>query len=146
MIRHYLNRKATFAACPILTEDAVPAYLSNGEVPAGTDYHPIPPGKIVRRGGFWLRPNSRFSAEVTIFLISTDPFVMSADAVQDQGERKYQPPLPRTLLCYFSRQANSMYLGTLCEDTLTLHPLMDGHYPPLKISDLEFIGRVIAAI
>lgn len=69
------NLEASRAACPILNDDQIDAYLSRGDVPTGTAYIEVPPTKLIRQRGFWLRPHHRMHHIAALFLIITDVYI-----------------------------------------------------------------------
>lgn len=136
------NLDARYTACPILDDDQIEAYLSRGDVPTGAAYIEVPPTKVVRKRGFWLRPHHRMHHAATLFLISTDVYAMNED---DHAERRDQ------IYCYRSVRATTAYLGRV--ETLdcrhkTLSPLIEGLHDPLDIQacSLVYVGRVISAM
>lgn len=48
MMQVMRNLAASRAACPILDDDQIEAYLSRGDVPTGAAYLEVPPTKVVR--------------------------------------------------------------------------------------------------
>lgn len=72
------NLAASRAACPILDDEQIAAYINRGEVPTGAAYIEVPPTKIIRQRGFWLRPNHRMHHTAALFLISTVWFMSAA--------------------------------------------------------------------
>lgn len=142
MMKLMRNMDACRIACPILDDAQIEAYLSRGDVPNGAAYIEVPPTKIVRQRGFWLRPHHRMHHTAALFLISTDVYAMNED---DHAERRDQ------IYCYRSVQANTAYLGRV--ETLdcrhkSLSPLIEGLHDALDVQacSLVYVGRVIAAI
>lgn len=136
------NQERCYAACPILHDEQIEAYLNSGEVPTGAAYLEVPQTKVVRQRGFWLRPHHRMHHTATLFLISADVYAMNAD---DHADRRDQ------IYCYRSQTAQTAYLGRVeevdCRHT-TLSPLIEGLHDPLHIQscNLVYVGRVISAM
>lgn len=142
MMKLMRNIDACRIACPILDDAQIEAYLSRGDVPNCAAYIEVPPTKIVRQRGFWLRPHHRMHHTASLFLISTDVYAMNED---DHAERRDQ------IYCYRSALANTAYLGRV--ETLdcrhkSLSPLIEGLHDALDVQacSLVYVGRVIAAI
>lgn len=136
------NFDACASACPILDDEQIEAYLNRGDVPTGAAYLEVPPTKVVRQRGFWLRPHHRMHHTAALFLISTDVYAMNED---DHAERRDQ------IYCFRSATAKTAYLGRIDEMDcrhITLSPLIKGLHDPLDIQacSLVYVGRVIAAI
>lgn len=136
------NQERCYAACPILHDEQIEAYLNSGEVPSGAAYLEVPQTKIVRRRGFWLRPHHRMHHTAALFLISTDVYAMNED---DHAELRDQ------IYCYRSQRANTAYLGRVEEADCrhkTLSALIEGLHEPLDIQacNLIYVGRVISAM
>ncbi len=142
MIRVMRNNQKTRSGCPVISDAHIAAYLSDGELQADTEYLEIPPGKIVRQHGFWLRPQHRMHHTAVLFLISTDVYAMNVDEHAEQRDQIY---------CYRSPQAKTAYLGRV-EHVSNEHriftPLIEGLHDPLDIDEagLLYVGRVIAAL
>lgn len=138
---HGKNPRACYSACPILTDQEIAPYLAKGQIPANPEYLEVPPGKVIRKRGFWLRPSVRMHHAAVLFLVSTDVYAMNED---DHAELREQ------IYCYRSPQANTAYLGRAEEVNCchrTLFPLLEGLHDPLDIQAyrLVYVGRVIAA-
>ncbi|WP_326430380.1 hypothetical protein VQ574_20815 (plasmid) [Stutzerimonas frequens] len=136
------NSDRTYSGCPIISDADVPAYLMDGHLPGGVEYQEVPPGKVVRKRGFWLRPSHRMHHTANLFLISTDVYAMNEDEFALQRDQIY---------CYRSPANATVYLGrivNITEDRRLLAPLLDGLHEPFDIDDtgLVYVGRVIAAI
>ena len=136
------NMDACRTACPILDDEQIEAYLSRGDVPTGAAYIEVPPTKVVRQRGFWLRPHHRMHHTAALFLISTDVYAMNED---DHAERRDQ------IYCYRSPEADTAYLGRVELDDRgrrILTPLMYGLHNSfdIEVVGLAYIGRVISAI
>ena len=137
-----LNINACRAACPILDDEQIEAYLSRGDVPIGAAYIEVPPTKVVRKRGFWLRPHHRMHHAAPLILISTDVYAMNED---DHAERRDQ------IYCYRSSGTDTAYLGRVELDERgrrTLTPLMYGLHDPFEVeaAGLTYVGRVISAL
>jgi hypothetical protein len=134
------NHDKTHGTCPVLSEADVSAYLRDGTCPDEVEYPAIPIGKIVRKRGFWLKPRFRFHAAANCFLISTDVYSMNTDEYENERDQAY---------CYIADAVQTMYIGTIHRKSSTervLNPLLEGQFPPLRVDELRYIGRVIAAI
>lgn len=137
------NRDRTYSGCPVLTlATQIAPYLDDGAVPGNVEYLAVPPGKVVRKRGFWLRPSYRIHHSATLFLISTDMYAMNAD---DFYERRDQ------IHCYLSHKTGTAYIGRGAqadESQQLLHPLLPDLHQPLDIqlNELAYVGRVISAI
>jgi hypothetical protein len=136
------NLDVCYTACPILDDEQIEAYINRGEAPTGAAYIEVPPTKVIRQRGFWLRPHHRMRHTAALFLISTDVYAMNEDDHAERRDRIY---------CYRSAHANTAYLGRV--ETLdcrhkSLSPLIEGLHDPLDIQacSLVYVGRVIAAI
>lgn len=142
MIRVMRNNERTSTGCPVIRDDQIAEYLADGKFPAEAEHLEVPPGKIVRQRGFWLRPHHRMHHTAMLFLISTDVYAMNADELAEHRDQIY---------CYRSPKANTAYLGRV-EHVSNEHriftPLIEGLHEPLDIqeSGLLYVGRVIAAI
>lgn len=142
MIRVVRNKHRTRSGCPVISDAHIAAYLADGELLDDAEYLEIPPGKIVRQNGFWLRPHCRMHHTAILFLISTDAYAMNVD---DHAEYRDQ------IYCYRSEKANTAYLGRV-EHVSAQHrvftPLIEGLHEPLDIQEagLIYVGRVIAAL
>ncbi|WP_459705644.1 hypothetical protein [Stutzerimonas marianensis] len=117
-------------------------YLDHGAVPGNTEYLEVPPGKVVRKRGFWLNPGYRMHHIAMLFLISIDVHAMNTD---DFCERRDQ------IHCYLSHKVGTVYIGRVehtDESQQLLHPLMPDLHEPLNIqlNELAYVGRVISAI
>jgi len=142
MMQVMRNLAASRAACPILDDEQIEAYLHRGDVPTGAAYIEVPPTKIIRHRGFWLRPHHRMHHTAALFLISTDVYAMNEDEHAGRRDQIY---------CYRSTQANTAYLGRVDEVDCrhkTLSPLIEGLHDPLDIQacSLVYVGRVISAM
>ena len=63
------NQQRSYAGCPILSsQDQIDHYLELGAVPGDVEYLAVPPGKVVRRRGFWLKPGYRAHRTAVLFL------------------------------------------------------------------------------
>jgi len=137
------NRERTYSGCPVLTlATQIAPYLDHGAVPGNAEYLEVPPGKVVRKRGFWLNPGYRTHKSAMLFLISTDVYAMNAD---DFCKRRDQ------IYCYFSHKTRSAYIGRTKqagEVMQLLHPLLPELHEPLNIQlhELAYVGRVISAI
>lgn len=136
------NNDRTYSGCPILTDQEIAPYLAKGQIPANPEYLEVPPGKVIRKRGFWLRPSARMHHAAVLFLVSTDVYAMNED---DHAELRSQ------IYCYRSPSSDTAYLGRIDEvadGKRALLPLMPGLHGPQVIedSDLMYVGRVIAAI
>lgn len=137
------NRERTYSGCPVLTlVTEIAPYLDHGAVPCNTEFLEVPPGKVVRKRGFWLRPGYRVHHTAMLFLISTDVYAMNVD---DFYERRDQ------IHCYLSNKAGTAYIGRVehaGESQQLLHPLLPDLHEPLEIqlNELAYAGRVISAI
>lgn len=142
MIRAMRNPKRTYSGCPVLSDNDIARYLATGELSGNPTYLEVPPGKVIRQRGFWLKPGARMHHTATLFLVSTDVYAMNED---DHAELRKQ------IYCYRSPKSNTAYLGSIekvTADQRALVPLMPGLHEPLLIegSDLVYVGRVIASI
>lgn len=142
MIRVMRNNQKTRSGCPVISDSHIAAYLADGKLLEGVEYLEIPPGKIVRQRGFWLRPQHRMHHTATLFLISTDVYAMNVD---DHAEHRDQ------IYCYRSPKADTAYLGRVeqvSQDHRIFTPLIEGLHEPLDIDEtgLLYVGRVIAAL
>ncbi len=145
MLANMRNHEKTYSACPVLSDNSVQAYLRSGELPADTRHIGVPATKIIRNRGFWLNPSYRCHTEATVFLVSTDVYAMNADdlaAVRSQ------------IFCYYSESAKTHYIGRIqsadtdavdSATTKTLAPLIPDLHSPIPLSDLLYVGRIIAA-
>ncbi|WP_242411200.1 hypothetical protein [Pseudomonas knackmussii] len=120
----------------------ISSYLDNGAVPANAQYLPVPPGKVVRKRGFWLHPGYRMHHTAVLFLISTDVYAMNADDFYERRDQFY---------CYLSHKAGTAYIGRVeqaGESQQLLHPLMPDLHEPLdvQLDGLTYVGHVISAI
>jgi len=137
------NRERTYSGCPVLTlVTQIASYLDHGAVPCNTEFLEVPPGKVVRKRGFWLNPGYRIQHTAMLFLISTDVYAMNVD---DFYERRDQ------IHCYLSHKAGTAYIGRVehpGESQQLLHPLLPDLHEPLDIqlNELTYVGRVISAI
>ena len=137
------NSDRTYSGCPIIQDADIEAYLKDGVLPGNTEHQAVPPGKVVRQRGFWLRPNHRMHHAANLFLISTDVYAMNVDDFAAQRDLIY---------CYRSPATRTAYLGrveTVGEEKRRfLSPLLSGLHDPFDIeaSGLVFVGRVIATI
>lgn len=137
------NRDRTYSGCPVLAlATQIAPYLDNGAVPGNVEYLEVPPGKVVRKRGFWLSPGYRIHHAAVLFLISTDMYAMNAD---DFYERRDQ------IHCYLSHKTGTAYIGRVeqaGESQQLLHPLLPDLHAPLDIqlNELAYVGRVISAI
>lgn len=142
MIRVMRNNQKTRSGCPVISDAHIAAYLADGELQENTEYLEIPPGKIVRQRGFWLRPQHRMHHTAVLFLISTDVYAMNADEHAEHRDQIY---------CYRSPKADTAYLGRVeqvSRDNRIFTPLIEGLHEPLVIEEagLLYVGRVIAAL
>lgn len=137
------NRERTYSGCPVLTlATQIAPYLDHGAVPFNAEFLEVPPGKVVRKRGFWLNPGYRMHHTAMLFLISSDMYEMNVD---DFYERRDQ------IHCYFSHKAGTAYIGRVehpGESQQLLHPLLPDLHEPLNIqlNELAYVGRVISAI
>lgn len=137
------NRQRTYSGCPVLTlATQITPYLLEGAIPGNVEYLEVPPGKVVRRRGFWLNPGYRVHQTAVLFLISTDVYAMNTD---DFYERRDQ------IHCYLSHKAGTVYIGRVepvSETQRRLHPLLPDLHEPLdvQLDGLTYVGRVISAI
>jgi len=134
VIKHVRNHNATYASCPVLSDNEALHYLARGEIPSGAHYLEVPPGKIIKSRGFWLNPTNKMHHAANAFLISTNAPTLNPD---DIAERK-------PVLCYRSQVDPTFYLGY--KQGAYLEPLTEGHYPPIPLSRLTYVGHVIASI
>lgn len=142
MIRVMRNQQRTYSGCPVIADGHIAAYLADGELPGDPEYLEIPPGKVIRQRGFWLRPGTRMHHTAMLFLVSTDVYAMNVDEHAEHRDQIY---------CYRSPKTNTAYLGRVEQVTNEhrfLSPLMPGLHDPLDIegAGLVYVGRVIAAI
>lgn len=142
MNRVMRNSDRTYSGCPIITDVDIEAYLKEGHLPGGVEYQEVPPGKVVRQRGFWLRPGHRMHHTANIFLISTDVYAMNVDDFAAQRDQIY---------CYRSPANKTAYLGrveSVSDQHRFLTPLLEGLHEPFDIegTGLVYVGRVIAAI
>lgn len=142
MIRAMRNLQRTYSGCPILSDDDIAKYLSKGELPDNPSYIEVPPGKIIRQRGFWLRPRARMHHVATLFLVSTDVYAMNED---DHAAIRKQ------IYCFMSPSCRTVYLGSIekvTDEHRVLSPLIPGLHDPLLIenTDMVYVGRVIASI
>jgi hypothetical protein len=136
------NSDLTYSGCPIITDADIEAYLKEGHLPGGVEYQEVPPSKVVRQRGFWLRPGHRMHHTANIFLISTDVYAMNVDDFAEQRDQIY---------CYRSPANKTAYLGRVesaIDQRRVLTPLLEGLHEPFDIeaTGLVYVGRVIAAI
>ncbi|NWL76777.1 hypothetical protein DM872_07950 [Pseudomonas taiwanensis] len=137
------NRERTYSGCPVLTMTTqIAPYLDEGAVPGNVEYLEVPPGKVIRKRGFWLKPGYRVHHTAVLFLISTDVYAMNTD---DFYERRDQ------IHCYLSHRASTAYIGRVervGESQRLLHPLLPDLHEPLdvQLDGLAYVGRVISAI
>ena len=136
------NRERTYSGCPVVMATQIGPYLDQGAVPSFAEYLEVPPGKVVRKRGFWLNPGYRMHHTAMLFLISTDVYAMNVD---DFYERRDQ------IHCYLSHKAGTAYIGRVehaGESQQLLHPLLPDLHEPLDIqrNELAYVGRVISAI
>ncbi len=142
MNRVMRNSDLTYSGCPIITDADIEAYLKEGHLPGGVEYQEVPPSKVVRQRGFWLRPGHRMHHTANIFLISTDVYAMNVDDFAEQRDQIY---------CYRSPANKTAYLGRVesaIDQRRVLTPLLEGLHEPFDIeaTGLVYVGRVIAAI
>lgn len=136
------NRERTYSGCPVLTmAEQIAPYLEMGAVPGNVEYLAVPPGKVVRKRGFWLRPGHRMHHAAMLFLISTDVYAMNADDLSELRDQIY---------CYRSPKTQTAYLGRIenVAESRLFKPLLDGLHEPFDIdaTELVYVGRVISAI
>lgn len=136
------NQERTYSACPILGDEQIECYLNSGELPRGVCYMAVPQSKVVRKRGFWLRPNHRTHHTAMLFLISTDMHAMNVDDLAEQRDQIY---------CYRSPNSGTAYLGRVDEvesRRKVLSPLIEGLHQPFDIQapGLVNVGRVISAV
>lgn len=142
MNRVMRNRERTYSGCPVISDGDIVAYLKDGHLPATAEHLEVPPGKVVRQRGFWLRPGHRMHHSAHLFLISTDVYAMNADDFAEHRDQIY---------CYRSPVNNTTYLGRVeevNEHHSFLTPLLPGLHEPfdLEATGLAYVGRVIASI
>ncbi len=64
------NRDRTYSGCPVLTlATQITPYLDDGAVPGNVEYLEVPPGKVVRKRGFWLSPGYRIHHAAVLFVV-----------------------------------------------------------------------------
>ncbi|MCV0332918.1 hypothetical protein KUC52_29200 [Pseudomonas aeruginosa] len=136
------NQQRTYAGCPVLTSaEQIAPYLEGGAVPGNVEYLEVPPGKVIRRRGFWLKPGHRMHHTAMLFLVSTDAYAMNVDDLSELRDQIY---------CYRSQAANTVYLGRVenVAESRLFTPLLDGLHEPFDIdaAELVYVGRVISAI
>lgn len=137
------NTEMTYSACPVIGDKAVRAYLSTGAVPPGAHYQDVPPNKVIRQRGFWFVPSYRAHAVASLFLISTDVYAMNADQFEAVRAQEF---------CYYSEKSGIHYLGSVSdhepdfEGVRVLMPMTPDQHPPILLSDLVYVGRVISAM
>ena len=141
MIKVATNKEATYGACPILNDASVLKYLSSGTLEPGATYSQVPPGKIVRNRGFWLKPSYRPHHAASLFLVSTDSPAMNADELHESR-------LP--IFCYYAETSKVFYLGRIGSSSddqpgKCLTPIIVDEFPPIPLGQLRYIGKVIAA-
>lgn len=137
MIKLKRNSDATFTACPVLNDAEAQAYLLQGTVPPGVSYNPVPASKIVRNRGVWLVPNYRAHAVASMYLVSTDSAAMNVDEFRASRDQIY---------CYYSETSDQMYLGKIDEvdEVSMLVPVLSDQFPAVALSQLRYVGMVIA--
>lgn len=136
------NQQRTYAGCPVLTrEEQITPYLEEGAVPGNVEYLEVPPGKVIRRRGFWLNPHYRIHHTAVLFLVSTDVYAMNVDDLSELRDQIY---------CYRSPKTSTVYLGRVenVAERRLFTPLLDGLHEPFDIeaTGLIYVGRVISAI
>ncbi|MBA1280323.1 hypothetical protein [Stutzerimonas stutzeri] len=135
------NDERTFSGCPVLSDSQIASYMTTGEIPVNAEFLEVPPGKVVRQRGFWLRPSVRMHHTAIVFLVSSDVYEMNEDELANHREQIH---------CCRSPKSNTAYLGSIkavTDEHNVLLPLMPGLHEPLHIDgvDLIYVGRVIAA-
>lgn len=137
------NRERTYSGCPVLTlATQIAPYLDHGAVPGNAEYLEVPPGKVVRKRGFWLNSGYRMHHTAMLFLISTDVYAMNVDDFYEHRDQIH---------CYLSHKAGTAYIGRVeqaGESQQLMHPLLHDLHEPLDIqlNELVYVGRVISAI
>lgn len=133
MIQVSRNEDLTRSACPVLDNQQAQQFVAAHALPPACSYHEVPPGVIIRGGGFWLRPSVRNHPDATLFLISPDhPFAT------DEGVGVRRDPV----LCFYSDLAQTFYIGRIDGDGL--ESLLANLYPKIPLASLTFVGRVVA--
>lgn len=133
------NQERTYSGCPIITDASIEAYLREGRLPGGVEYHEVPPGKVVRKRGFWLRPGHRMHHTANLFLISTDVYAMNVDDFADHRDQIY---------CYMSPATKTAYLGrveNVTDQRRLFTPLLEDDPFDIEATGLIYVGRVISA-
>lgn len=133
------NQQRSYAGCPILSsQDQIDHYLELGAVPGDVEYLAVPPGKVVRRRGFWLKPNYRAHRTAVLFLVSTDVYAMNTDDFAGLRDQIY---------CYRSPKTNTVYLGRVESgaERRLFTPLLEDKSFDIEATGLIYVGRVISA-
>lgn len=133
------NQQRTYAGCPVLiSAGQVAQYLELGAVPGDVEYLAVPPGKVVRRRGFWLSPGYRAHRTAVLFLVSTDVYAMNTDDFAGLRDQIY---------CYLSPKTNTVYLGRVESgpECRLFTPLLEDASFDIEATGLIYVGRVISA-
>lgn len=132
------NTDTQYSAAPVLSNDEAKEFITGGQKPAGCQFQEVPVGKLIRAGGFWFKPSIPSHSVARLFLISRDITMASLSELERPGA-----------LLYYSVRASTFYVGRIVERPnggQVLTPILRDLHPDLPIQQLNFIGRVIAAI